>query len=872
MKRAIVEFSIEHYKLVTAIMLVLAVIGLAQFPSIIIDTDPENMLPEDELVRVFHRNMKKEFMMHDMIVLGVVNEKHPQGVFNVDTLTKISHITKGILQIDGVVAHDVMALSTVDDIQQGESEGSIRFQWLMNTPPATEAEAQHIGERTKSNPLLDGTIISENGKAVAVFIPITKKTVSYQVSQEIAGLIAKESSGDEQYHVTGMPVAQDTFGYEMFQQMMWAAPLAGLLVFVLLWYFFRNIKVILAPMIVAIMSIIYAMGLLIGLGYTVHIMGSLIAIFLMPIAVVDSVHIVSAFFDEYQRHKDRKKTMLIVMDRLFSAMLYTSLTTVAGFVSLAAAPIPPVQVFGVFVSVGIASAWVLTVTFIPASVMFISEHTLENFGAKIAKDEKKGETGETGLLTSILDGLGTWTYHHAKLIIALSVVLVIVSAIGISTTQVNDNPVKWFYEKHDIRVADRVLNEHFAGTYLVHLVFEQDFEDKEYFEHYYRAFTERLDTFIQDFGEETPELANSLKTRVADMYKQHETFTAFRSNVEEFFNSLQDTSGADAEAVDAFLEELTYFRDDEQLYTQTFKQPEILSYIDELEQYITTVGVGKSTSLATIVKKVYLELRGGKPEFFTIPESPKAVGETLIQYQNSHRPNDLWHFVTTDFNKINIWLQLKSGDNMDMIGVEEKVNDYIRQNPPPLPLKHSWAGLTYLNVTWQKKMVTGMMNAMAGSYVVVLIMMIVLFRSPLWGILSMIPLTITIGFIYGIIGFIGKDYDMPIAVLSSLSLGLSVDFAIHFLEGSRETYKKEQSWQRVAVKMFHEPARAIARNIVVIALGFLPMLLSSLGPYQTVGFFLSAIMLASGLGTLFILPAMIKLLQNRLFKVKPIPE
>jgi len=49
----------------------------------------------------------------------------------------------------------------------------------------------------------------------------------------------------------------------------------------------------------------------------------------------------------------------------------------------------------------------------------------------------------------------------------------------------------------------------------------------------------------------------------------------------------------------------------------------------------------------------------------------------------------------------------------------------------------------------------------------------------------MIPLTVTITLIYGIIGLVGKDYDMPVAVLSSLTLGLSVDFAIHFLQGNQ---------------------------------------------------------------------------------------
>lgn len=53
-----------------------------------IDTDPENMLPADAPVRVFHHKMKARLALHDMIVVGVVNEQHPQGVFNRDSLKK----------------------------------------------------------------------------------------------------------------------------------------------------------------------------------------------------------------------------------------------------------------------------------------------------------------------------------------------------------------------------------------------------------------------------------------------------------------------------------------------------------------------------------------------------------------------------------------------------------------------------------------------------------------------------------------------------------------------------------------------------------------------------------------------------------------
>ena len=66
--------------------------------------------------------------------------------------------------------------------------------------------------------------------------------------------------------------------------------------------------------------------------------------------------------------KDRATAIRQVMDTLFTPMLYTSLTTAVGFLSLALTPIPPVQVFGIFIALGVMIAWLWTVTFVPASV------------------------------------------------------------------------------------------------------------------------------------------------------------------------------------------------------------------------------------------------------------------------------------------------------------------------------------------------------------------------------------------------------------------------------------------------------------------------------------------------------------------------
>jgi predicted RND superfamily exporter protein len=66
--------------------------------------------------------------------------------------------------------------------------------------------------------------------------------------------------------------------------------------------------------------------------------------------------------------------------------------------------------------------------------------------------------------------------------------------------------------------------------------------------------------------------------------------------------------------------------------------------------------------------------------------------------------------------------------------------------------------------------------------------------------------------------------------------------------------------------MFGEPGRAIARNAIVISLGFLPLVSSSLGPYVTVGFFFALLMAFSTVSTLLILPAAMHIVGPRILK------
>ncbi len=755
-KHTLVGISINHPKLVVLVSVLITLFFGWQMPKIHIDTDPENMLLENEEVRLFHHGVMEAFGIHDWIVLGVVRD---EGLFNPVSLARIAEITRRGSEIDGVIDYDILAPTEVDDIFTTD-EGILRVETLMEEPPETQEGADRVLRQILANPILRGKLASDDGTTSAIFFPIENKEIAHRVSLEL-GRIVDEVGGDETYHLAGIPVAESTFGAEMFKQMAISAPMAFLLIFLLMLFFFRKALVVLGPMIVAMMSVIWSMGLLIGLGFTVHIMSSMIPIFLIPIAVLNSIHVLSEFHDRYHQTRDMRRTVVDTMDELFVPMAFTSITTVVGFASLMFTPIPPVQVFGAFVAFGIFVAWLLSILFVPAYVMLIPKKTFETFG---------GAEDGGSMMNATMRFIRTTSLRHRVPIVAGGVLVLALSVWGLTRIVVSDNPVNWFKADHPLRIADREMNKHLAGTYIAYLVL-----------------------------------------------------------------SVPEEGG--------------------------LKDPAVMKYAEALQEHLLEhPNVGATTGVTDVIKKMGEELKGD-PAQGVIPDSRDEIAQYLFLYEISGGdPADLFKFITPEADRMNIWVQMKEGENRAVSSVVESARKYMEENPPPAGVTAGWAGLPYINVVWQEKMVKGMSKALIGSFVVVLLMMIGLFRSVRLGLISMIPLTVTIAMVYGAIGFGGKPYDMPIAILSSLTLGLSIDFAIHFLQRTREIYRETGDFPLAMERLFQTPARAITRNILVIAVGFVPMFFANLVPYITVGAFFFAIMVISGFTTLFTFPAILSLM------------
>ena len=751
------RFCVDFPRLTISIVLLLTIWAVIQLPKITTDTDPENMLEPDSPVRVSHEATKRTFGIHELIVVGFESDR---DLFNVEDLTKLFRINREILNIPGVIIPDVLSLVTTDTMRK--SGGTLEIRKLLERPPRTQEDVRQLKDALLGNPLFREKLISQDGRRLAFYIPIERKEIAARVTRDIQTLVDMEPGITAR--VAGLPMAEMVFGEEMFILMGVLSPLVMLVIAIGLWALFKDWRLIVAPLIVSMLSVFWTMGLLIGLGYPVHIMSSMIPVFLMVTGLADGIHILSQFYDVYPRYGDKRTAILETMKELYSPVLYTSYTVMAGFGSLALVNIPPVRIFGLFVAIGVFAAWILTVTFLPAFMMLLNEETLKRHWQR--------EVATGGVLVRVADWLGSMGMARNRGVLLVGIVVLALAAYGMEQNRVNDDPVKWFKASSPIRQANRLMNQQFGGTYMAYLVAEAD----------------------------APEAAT---------------------------------------------------------------RPEVLRYLDELQREIgQDPRVGKTTSLADILRWINRVLTGNDE----LPRSQELAAQYLFLYLSSGgSPDTLDNFVDYGYQRLNIWLQLKTGDNQDMIEVMERVNRYVTAHP--LPGVHvEMSGPTYVNVVWQQVMVTGMLGSFAGSVVTVLLIMAIEFRSLLWALIGVVPLLSTIFVSYGLLFFIGKEIDMPIAVCSSLALGIGVDFAIHFIFRFREHYRQERDLQKSLQWTFGEPAVGILRNALILCLGFAVMLAAPLGPYVTVGAFTAIDMLVGALATLLVLPALIVLLHRVLLK------
>lgn len=287
------------------------------------------------------------------------------------------------------------------------------------------------------------------------------------------------------------------------------------------------------------------------------------------------------------------------------------------------------------------------------------------------------------------------------------------------------------------------------------------------------------------------------------------------------------------------------------------KDPEVLRFMDRLQAFLEArPEVGATSSLADLVKETYFTLRGDDPAFYTLPTTSRAVAQTLILYE-SGGGEVTSSLATRDFAQGRVSARVRSVGLSGYEQLTQAVEEFLAQQKPAAVVSYYVTGSPALYIQLSKKIIRSQLVSLGASFGAVGAIVSLLMLSWGAGLLSLVPLVVAVGGNFGIMGYAGAYLDMATIMIASLSVGIGVDYAVHFLARYRRARGQGLSHAQALQETFRFAGKAIVVNAVTLTLGFLVMLLSRFGALVTFGWLVAVTMITSLLGALFILPAVL---------------
>ncbi|MBW1901017.1 MAG: RND family transporter [Deltaproteobacteria bacterium] len=289
-----------------------------------------------------------------------------------------------------------------------------------------------------------------------------------------------------------------------------------------------------------------------------------------------------------------------------------------------------------------------------------------------------------------------------------------------------------------------------------------------------------------------------------------------------------------------------------------FKEPEALRKLESLKKYMENdPEVGMVVSLTDIIKRMNYVMNENRKEYDTVPETKQHVAQYLLLHSD---PEALEGMVTWDYRKARVIVLLTDGSHTTLTRINRKIHDWVNKEfkGPEVSI----AGRGQMGVAFNELVLDGQIISLIFSIPTVFIIVALILKSFVGGILAIIPLSISVFLNFGILGLTGIAFDANLAIISSIAIGIGVDYAIHLLNGVKHGYmtKGPENAVREGISI---TGNAIIYNAASVAFGFLVLTFSSFNGLIKMGAFNAFTMVTSSVGTLLLLPVLINIIKPK---------
>jgi uncharacterized protein len=294
-----------------------------------------------------------------------------------------------------------------------------------------------------------------------------------------------------------------------------------------------------------------------------------------------------------------------------------------------------------------------------------------------------------------------------------------------------------------------------------------------------------------------------------------------------------------------------------------FKEPQILQAVSSLQQEISQNSlVGNSFGLTDYISRMNRVMNSDQPEFETIPQDRNLIAQYLLLYEMSGDPENLNRVVDFDYQTLNLTFQLKSDSSALITQIINQVEE-AEEQLSSLGLEVSYAGSGYKSYIFSQLLLEGQIWSLGLAFIIVLILLSIMFRSVLVGLVGTIPIAITAIVNFGVMGILGIPLSSATALISSIAVGIGVDYAIHLIEHYQVLRSEGVPADRASQETLSNTGRAVVFNAVTVIGGFGVLLFSVFPPNRQVGGLVGLNMTVSAVGTLTVLMVLLKILDSK---------
>jgi predicted RND superfamily exporter protein len=445
------------------IVMVLAITAFLAFqiPKVKINSDVISSLPADDVDAMLLKKIGEQFGGNRMGMVIIDGE----DIFTADGIKHIKQITDSLTQTEGISS--VSSLTNAMDITESEFGMDIGTLVDEYNLPESEEDLALLKERTLTNEMYKGSLVSDDGTAAAVIFTLFDDADI----EEVAIAVIKKTKAlnlPEEIYYAGSPMMITSIANLISADLTLLFPIALLVIALVLFFSFHSWRGVALPLLVCIFAIVWVIGLMGLLGFEMSMVSNNIPIVLLAVGSAYAIHVLHRI--EQVKHTDRKHAIIVALSGVAIPVILTAVTTMAGFLSfIFGSYLKMIRDFGLFTALGTLFAVLLSLIFVPAVLSFFSP----------IKTKKKVVQTSSVLYKYFLLPLQNFIYTYPKQIIWSWIGLAAIAIFGISMIQRNVDIRNYFQKDNPTRIAEDIMTEKFGGTKPIFVLFKGDVQSPE---------------------------------------------------------------------------------------------------------------------------------------------------------------------------------------------------------------------------------------------------------------------------------------------------------------------------------------------------------------------------------------------------------